>query len=495
MVACLSFFLNLYRFFFLSAMKHIISILLLAAFVLLPSSSSAQILVNGVGVSEASMDRSGENMVVTVKFDMSALKVRKNRAVILTPYLTNGTDSVALKTIGVYGRKRYLSYIRNDVHILTDNPMTSFRSHLVPQRLTYRDVTDYEPWMESATLMLDRREFGCCEHVVGNDVAVLDVRKPEVVKVPAQIVPQMVYVRPEAEVRKSRQIEGTAYIDFPVNRTEINPTYRRNEVELAKIRATIDSVRYDNDITINQVWLKGYASPESPYTHNRDLAIGRTQALKDYIQRFYRFSPGVISTDFEPEDWAGLRRFVEGSDMQNRSQLLAIIDSDRDPDTREWILKTSYPKDYQFLFQECYPALRHTDYRISYTIRGYDSTDEIRAVLAKRPQNLSLNEFYLVAQQLEPGSEAFADIFETAVRMYPDDPVANLNAASVALRRGELQRAERHLLKAGDSAEAVYNRGVLAFMLGDEASAVALFKAAADRGLEAAKDMLRQMQR
>ena len=121
--------------------------------------------------------------------------------------------------------------------------------------------------------------------------------------------------------------------------------------------------------------------------------------------------------------------------------------------------------------------------------------DEIRAVLAKRPQNLSLNEFYLVAQQLEPGSEAFADIFETAVRMYPDDPVANLNAASVALRRGELQRAERHLAKAGDSPEAVYDRGVLAFKRGDEESAVALFQAAADRGLEAAKDMLRQMQR
>ena len=142
---------------FLSAMKHTISILLLAAFVLLPSSLSAQILVNGVGVTEARMDRSGENMVVTIKYDMSALKVKKNRAVILTPYITNGTDSVALKTIGVYGRKRYLSYIRNDVHILTVNPSTSFRSHRVRQRFTFRDVTDYEAWMGSATLMLDRR--------------------------------------------------------------------------------------------------------------------------------------------------------------------------------------------------------------------------------------------------------------------------------------------------------------------------------------------------
>ncbi|WP_368731862.1 hypothetical protein, partial [Bacillus pumilus] len=80
---------------------------------------------------------------------------------------------------------------------------------------------------------------------------------------------------------------------FPVDQTVIYPEYRRNTTELAKIQATIDSVRGDGDVTITRVWLKGFASPESPYSHNRDLAIGRTAALKDYIQKLYRFDSGI----------------------------------------------------------------------------------------------------------------------------------------------------------------------------------------------------------
>ena len=46
--------------------------------------------------------------------------------------------------------------------------------------------------------------------------------------------------------------------------------------------------------------------------------------------------------------------------------------------------------------------------------------------------------------------------------MYPADETANLNAANAAMRRGDLDRAERYLAKAGGSPEAVYARGALA---------------------------------
>ena len=88
--------------------------------------------------------------------------------------------------------------------------------------------------------------------------------------------PELLFVRPEAETMKSRSLSGSAFIDFPVDQTVIYPEYRRNTVELGKIQATIDSVRNDKDVSIISVWLKGYASPESPYSHNKELAIGRT---------------------------------------------------------------------------------------------------------------------------------------------------------------------------------------------------------------------------
>ena len=295
------------------------------------------------------------------------------------------------------------------------------------------------------------------------------------------------FVAPKAEARKERKLEGQAYIDFPVDKTTIYPDYRRNRTELAKIRATIDSVRLDNDITINSVWLKGYASPESPYSHNRDLAIGRTEALKQYIRNYYHFDSRLISTDYEPEDWDGLRRFVETWDVPTRNGMLEIINNtSREPDNREWVLKSTYREEYRYLLHNVYPGLRHTDYRITYTIRGYNDVAEIREVLAKRPQNLSLNEFYLLAQEYEPGSEEFADLFETAVRMYPDDEIANLNAANVALRRGELDRAKRYLDKAGNSREAVYARGIYEVINKNYDKALTLMQEASDAGLRQA---------
>ena len=81
-------------------------------------------------------------------------------------------------------------------------------------------------------------------------------------------------------------------------------------------------------------------------------------------------------------------------------------------------------------------------------------------MLATRPQNLSLDEIYLLANTMEPGSDEYHEVFEVAVRLFPEDPLANLNAANLALLRGEIDSAERYLLKAGDSPDADYARGM-----------------------------------
>ena len=240
--------------------------------------------------------------------------------------------------------------------------------------------------------------------------------------------------------------------------------------------------------------MKGYASPESPYAHNKELAIGRTAALKKHIQQLYQFEGDVIITDHEPEDWAGLRRYVERSNLEHRTKIIALIDSDLEPDAKELKIKHDYPAEYRFLLQNCYPALRHTDYRISYTIRSYSDVEEIKRIMRERPQKLSLNEFYLAAQEYEPGTDEFAEVFETAVRMFPDDSIANLNAANAAMRRDDLTGAKRYLAKAGNSPEAVYARGALAIRQKDYDNARHYLNKAKSLGLEQAGTTLEQLE-
>ncbi len=446
--------------------------------------AEAQSIVEGVSVDGVKMERNGQYMAVDMTLNLSDLEVEGNRAVLLTPCLTKDSLRMELPSVGVYGRRRYYYYVRNGESMLTDKEETSFRAARRPDSVAYERVFPYAEWMNGAELSLRRCDYGCCNTLLAEQSGLLAEYAEAAVE--EKFFPELVYIRPAAEKVKTRAIEGTAYIDFPVNKTVIYPDYRRNREELGKIEATIDSVRGDRDVTITSVWLKGYASPESPYAHNRNLAIGRTEALKKHIQQLYHFGEGVIATDFEPEDWEGLRRYVEESNLDHRREILALIDSDREPDNKEWKLKSTYPEEYMFLYRNCYPALRHTDYRITYDIRSYHDAEEIQQVMDTQPQKLSLNEFYVVAQQYEPGSDEFTEVFETAVRMYPTDRTANLNAANAAMRRGDNDAAERYLAKAGDSAGAVYARAALAIRRGDLDEARRLLAEAQELGLEQA---------
>ena len=116
-------------------------------------------------------------------------------------------------------------------------------------------------------------EYGCCRKLIESTTS--DALASYEEKAP--YIPGFIYVRPQAEPRKTRFINGTAYIGFPVNETVIYPGFQDNLNELGKIRATIDSVRNDSDVTINAMSIKGFASPESPYANNQRLAKGRTQ--------------------------------------------------------------------------------------------------------------------------------------------------------------------------------------------------------------------------
>lgn len=138
--------------------------------------------------------------------------------------------------------------------------------------------------------------------------------------------------------------------------------------------------------------------------------------------------------------------------------------------------------------------MRRTDYWVEFTVRPFN-LEEAKNLIATHPQKLSLQEMYNVAQTYEPGSDDYNEVLATAVRMFPQDPTANLNAANSALQRGDVAAAEKYLQKAGDSGESVLARGVLAMLKGDKATAVELLRKAQNMGIKAASANLEQIQR
>ncbi len=471
--------------------KRFLLSLAVAVAILSPAAAGAarQVPAGAVKFSNVDIAHTDNNFFVKMNLDLSGYKgMHRDREIMLTPRLVNGTDTLDLPALTVAGHNRYYLWLRQEKDKL---PSEAIYKAGKTFSVDYSAIVPYREWMATAGLEIKAREYGCCGQDLAQDI--VPVEKINLLPpAPPEFHPVFAFVQPKAEIEKQREIKGQAYIDFPVNRTELYPDYRRNPQELAKIRATIDSVRFDKDVQIKALSIKGYASPEGPYDNNVRLAKGRTETLKDYVLRQYAFPRNIITTSYEPEDWEGLRRYVENSNIENRAAILAIIDSDMLPDPKNTAIQTRYPAQYAFLLQEVYPGLRHSDYKVQFTVRTYTDIAEIKRLLFSAPQKLSLAEMFAATVTMDPKSPEYAEAFEIAVRMFPDSKEANLNVANVMMQQGQTERALRYLDKAGDSPEAMYARGVYAALNGDYQRAKTLFENA--RGVKEAAGSLREVE-
>lgn len=431
-----------------------------------------------VSCRKSSLEKNDGSITAKMDIDLTNVRVKSNQAAVFTPMIINGEDTLRLPAVGVYGRVRWYQYERFGMKPISGPEETAMRGDGRLGVVKYGRTVRYENWMNGSSLVLQRTDYGCAGCADPLDYA------PEYLAGYKTVVyePDLIFRAAVVEEVKTRELAGRAYVDFPVNLTTIYPEYRRNAVELGKITATIDSVRNDKDITVKALSIKGFASPEGSYENNTRLAKGRTEALQAYIQRLYTFPYGFIQTSYEPEDWEGLREYVISSTLPNRDGILAIIDADLAPDPKNAKIEKDYPDQYRFLLETVYPGLRHSDYRIEYTIRGFDDIEEIAEIMRTHPSKLSLNEMYLLANALIPGSDEFNEVMETAVKMFPSDEVAILNAATAALQRHDLTQAERYLTRAGNSADALYARGVLEGLKKDYAKAIRYMEQAVAKG-------------
>lgn len=139
--------------------------------------------------------------------------------------------------------------------------------------------------------------------------------------------------------------------------------------------------------------------------------------------------------------------------------------------------------------------LRKAICKIDFDVRNF-SIEQAKEVFKSRPQNLSLNEMFLVANTYEKGSQEFIDLFETAVKLYPDDVTANLNAAAAALSRKDTVYAKRYLNKIEkslDIPEYHNTMGVLEMLCGNYDKAASHLNKATETGLPEAKQNLAEM--
>lgn len=465
--------------------------LLYAAFLMAPATALAQncqevkLASDKIKVSNVQVAQQNNALSVSMDLNLDSLYLPSNLQLVYTPVFKTRQGDIKMPEIVINGRRQQIMFERGvgkKQLNLSPEALVVRRTNKKVQTVNYSASIPLSGQVKNYDLNMHEDLCGCGNMEEGNDFNLRHRRQP-----------QAVFVRPAVEAVKVRHLDKRAYIDFPVNRIELHADYRRNPAQLDSIVRTINALKDDKNLEVSAINIHGYASPESPYSHNDYLAKNRAKTLTDYVRRMVALPTQLFTVSSTAEDWDGLRNYLKDSNLEHKTEILAIANDEKmDPDAREQKIKKLYPSEYRFMLDTWYPALRHSDYRITYKVKPFDVA-EAKEIIKTKPQQLSQEEMFLVAQTYEPGSKEFNDVMEIAVRMFPENETANLNAANTRLNAGDADGAKSYLDKAGNSPEALNARGVYESLKGNDQQARHYFALAAKAGVKAAQENLENL--
>lgn len=480
-------------------MKNLSSILKAITAAVMMAAISWQGLASAPGqapirIDNLAISRQDTLLILNAEMVLDALHLGSNRQMYISPEVSDSMGNrLLLPEILVNGRNMQYAVERGTLKATSSKHpdvlrMITRQGHK-PQRERYSVTFPFQLWMLDSSTAVSFAIDSCgCGRPMGSEV--LDPS----IKLDLNPGPQMLraYITPEVTELPVFIHEGKARVQFEVDKTELheqpyttkNGIYIDNRAELQVIDDSISYALSDPNVEIAEIYVCGYASPESPYIHNDELATKRSRALAEYIANRYSIPRESSKYDAVPENWVEFREIVANSYEISESQrrdLLALIDEPAygpyDYDEKEKTLKTDprFAKLYSSLIlPKWFPVLRATKFQIITRLKPMDD-EQLAEVMKKNPRQMSLNQMFRVARLYKEGSEEFDKAIQTALEVYPDDPTANLNAAIRALNDEDLDAAEEYLKKAGHTPEAENARGILATYRGDAEGAKAYF--------------------
>ncbi len=440
-----------------------------------------------ISFGEARVTQKDNVMKLDMEVDLSGMTLASTGMVVLTPVLTaaDGTITREFAPLVVTGRNRTKALKRSLK--LNHQPAFSIepqlfvkRSNGKAQRVNVSLTAPLEKWMQNAGLSLREEVTGCAScKMGGRDWLVSDRIIPE----PPAPSYRLAYVVPEPEPVKQRSASFKAYFNYKVGSHILLPDYKSNAEEFAKVDRVISEIKNDKDLTITELAIEGYASPEGTFISNMTLSKNRAYSFASYLEKTYGISNDRIKVSWFGEDWDGLKDAILASDFkQDREKVLDIIDNvDVMAGRESKLMQLSGGTTYRMLLEQFFPPLRRNEYRVAYVARAFN-VEEAKEILKTKPGLLSLNEMYLVAESYPSDSREFREVFDIAARLYPDSEVAIVNSAAADIENKNYTAAIERLKKIENKPYAWNNLAVAYSLMGNKEKADVYFKKWADSG-------------
>lgn len=414
----------------------------------------------GVRVSNVELSHQGDMLNISMMMELGSRNIKSDRATIYTPVLYNGDNEITLPSAGVYGRNSYFTMLRAEEHHGNLPYDWQLRRKDLPAEISYVADVEYEPWMNGSRLALVEQVYGGYHKIIAvGDVIIGEYREPTV-------VPIYLFIIPERVVSEGKSYTHTGEIWFEQNESTINPHFGKNKNELSALNMLLDSLSNNPNATVKHLEIEGSASPEGEMKFNTELAHERAAVLLAQIRGYVNVPNRVLTMCYNTDNWSAVSDWVAKSNITNRDAIVKLLSSKLSHEALNTALMERYPKEYQTILDKCYPALRTAKYVMEYATEIYSDVDRIVAIAATAPSTLNNEELNIAAANLDEQSPEFERVVLAIVAREPNNEAANINAANVSMRRGELNHAERYLKRAGTSAEADYARAMHAILKG-----------------------------
>ena len=157
---------------------------------------------------------------------------------------------------------------------------------------------------------------------------------------------------------RAQASDARVKVVFKFNSPVLSAEYMNNAQALVNLDAMIQSAAASGAV----LDIVSYSSPEGNYAYNQSLSEKRAAAVKSYIQSKEAGAKVNITVHSASESWDELRNNVVSDSrlsQKSKEDILRIIDTESDPDTREKLLKANSA--YKSLYVNYFRSLRYAN--------------------------------------------------------------------------------------------------------------------------------------
>ncbi len=270
--------------------------------------------------------------------------------------------------------------------------------------------------------------------------------------------------------QRVQQQKQEAQIKFLINQANL----RKSEMKNSSVKDFVSMLKKINrdkeSLSIKNVEVSAYASPDGGVEFNDKLASKRQDVSENYVNKTLKETKVKtdVAANYTAQDWDGFQKLVAASNLQDKDVVLRVLSMYQDPQEREQQIR-NISTGYRELADGILPELRRSRLIINYETIGR-SDEQIKAQYAEDPSKLSADEL-LYAAALENDAAKKEEIYKTAAKEYPNDGRAFNNIAVMEAAKGNAGEAQTYLnlalAKGGQTAEANANKGLIALQNGD----------------------------